>query len=248
MRPYKSLFFCSLAVAVSCVALSSYAANLSPWCVLGGGGKFLCTDKDEYKVVAKAGADLSYLEFVQLVFVANTISYLPGVGEGGSVHATTQHREGGGIDLSITGGSRVHRVIRTAANEWFGYFCFFKNGRVIKYPVLDDADLINVDRLACHPKTIVHSESELPPAMFGIEATGAPRDGGWFRDSVIVMQHLGTGEEVKRRWGFPKAWKPGDASNKGMVVEVKIPLARVQQEDGKDTWVKLVELEPKAGT
>lgn len=216
-----------------------------PWCmdITGnGGGRFLCADKDERMKIAKESAQLSYLEYVRQTFAASTISYVAAAD--GSPGAVTEHRGGGGINLSADSNSSVRDRIREAAVGWFQFFCFATGGRTVRYPINDDADLIHVERLACHPKGANADELIAAAPMFGIQATRANAGGGLVKDPVIIMHHLGTGEEVKKRWGYPKVWKPGDASNLGIVTEVKVPLAKVQA-DGRESWVRLVELEPK---
>lgn len=216
-----------------------------PWCVRiigNGGGRFLCADKSEWIKIAKESAQLPYLEYVQQTFVASTIRYVPAVDD--SSAAVTEHRGGGGINLSGGSNSTMRDRIRKAAVGWFQPFCFAKDGRTVSYPINDDTDLIPVERLACHPKGANAEEVFAAAPMFGIQTTRAIAGSEPTEGPVILIHHLGTGEEVKRRWGYPKIWKPGDTSNLGMVIEVKVPLAKVQA-DGKESWVRLVELEPK---
>lgn len=233
----------SVAILGVVMPLTNAHAFFYPWCIGNGGGKFLCSDKDERMNIAKASAKLPYLEYVQQVFVANTIQYIPATD--GSITAMTQHRGGGGINLSANTASSARENIRLAANEWFKFFCFANKGKTIRYPINDNADLINVDRLACHQQADAGEDVLAKSPMFGIQATRASAFGGIEDDPVIVMTHLGSGAEVKKRWGYPKVYKAGDVTNLGVVIEVKVPLAKIKQDsDGETTWVKLVELEP----
>ncbi len=213
-----------------------------PWCIGNGGGVFLCSDKAERMQLAKDSAQLPYLEFVQRSFVASTVRYVPLPGNEAS--AITEHRGGGGINLSAATASGVRERIRQAASEWFHFYCYVRGGRTVRYPINDDADLINVDRLACHPKGERKDEVIIGSPMFGMQGSKSSDYGGIEKDPVITMYHLGTGEEVKKRWGHPKVWTPGDRTNYGTVIAVRVPQAKVQTNDGLETWVKLIELEP----
>lgn len=230
------------AIVAATITLASGAAQAYPWCILGGGGKFLCTDKDERMQLAKDSAQLPYLEFVQRAFVADTIRYVPLPGDGS--YAATEHRGGGGINLSAATNSSVRERIRMAASEWFHFYCFAKGGKAVRYPINDDADLTNVDRFACHPKSEKAGEVIAGEPMFGMQGSKSTAFGGIEKDPVIVMYHLGNGAEVKKRWGYPKVWKPGDSTNLGTIIEVKVPQAKMKTDSNTETWVKLVELEP----
>lgn len=231
------------AAMLAMVTMPAFGFSLAPECVMGGGGQFLCTNKEERMKLAKESTDLPYLEFVQWAFVAKTIRYVPD--QGHAALATTEHHGGGGIDLSAAGRSGIRGTIRAAADEWFRHFCYGKGGKIVRYPINDNPDLIHVERYACHPKAVSGDDVEITQPIFGIQITTASAFGGLENDPTIVMYHLGTGEEVKKRWGYPKIYKPGDMTNRGMVIEVKVPLAKVAPESGGETWVKLVELEPR---
>ncbi len=214
-RPVRFVAILGIIGAASSVG----AIELWPWCIGNGGGKFLCTEQEERIQIAKESSQLPYLEFVQKAFVANTIRYVPSA-EG--INAITEHRGGGGINLSAASNTSVRERIRLAAAEWFRYICVAKGGKAVRYPINDDADLINVDRFACHPKANSNDEVIAGAPQFGIQSTKTSAWGGLEKDPVILMEHLGTGDEVKKKWGYPKVYKAGDLTSAGMIVEVKV--------------------------
>lgn len=242
LRPMR----CAILFATFAVATTAMAAGLDyPWCMGSGGGRFLCSDKEERMRLAKDSVQLAYLDFIQKAFVADTIRYVPMPDD--VQLASTEHRGGGGINLSANTDSGVRERIRLAATEWFHFYCFARGGKTVRYPINGNPDLANVERLACHPKAERSDQVLAGSPMFGIEASKSSAYGGIEKDPVIVMRHLGNGDEVRKRWGYPKVFKIGDASEQGTVVELKPPLARVQPAGGiasQEKWVDIKDLRP----
>lgn len=241
MHRVRRVLGCLIAALVAGLAQTAVAFGLDyPWCMGSGGGKFLCSTKDEQVQVAREAAELGYLEFVGRAFVADTITVVRG--QQADEATVSLHRGGGGIvDLTSLASEGVRSRMQETAMAWFRQFCAAKGGRTWRYP--HDVDTPNATRLGCHSKDDVVG---LAP-MFGIQASRGVSYRATDQTPVVAMEHFGTGAAVLQAWGYPKAFKVGDTAEQGLVVALKPPLARVQQAgDGgvQELWIKVKELRP----
>jgi hypothetical protein len=235
-----------LIAAASPISAHALLGIDSPWCMGDGGGTFLCVRGADRVKLAKESADLDYLPFVQKAFAAPTITYVPD--EKKPAVAETWHRDGGGLNLYRHTLNNDRRKMMEAAVDWFKIFCKAKGGGTYEYPINETTELVNLTRLACHarPTTPEQVMGQMP--MFGIEISPADNySTDRPKDPFVAFKHFGNGSLVKAAWGYPKRYAFGDQTNLGMVVEVKVPMAKVQTEvDGKpyEKWVKLIDLVP----
>lgn len=235
-----------MVAATSPISAHAFLGIDSPWCMGDGGGTFLCVRGADRVKMAKELADQDYLSFVQKAFAAPTITYV--IDEKKPAIAETWHRDGGGLNLYRHEVNNDRRKMMEAAADWFRIFCKAKGGGTYEYPINETKDLVNLTRLACHawPKSPDQVMGQMP--LFGIEIS--PSDNYTTdrpKDPFVAFKHYGNGDLVKATWGYPKKYAFGDQTNLGMVIEVKVPMAKVQTEvDGKpyEKWVKLIDLVP----
>ncbi len=218
----------------------------SPWCMGDGGGTFMCVRGEDRQKLVKESANLDYLAFVQKAFTAPTITYVPSDKKPNM--AETWHRGGGGLNLYRHEVNNDRRKIMEAAADWFRTFCKIKGGGTYDYPINETAELVNLTRLGCHARPTAPDQVMGQMPLFAIEIS--PSDNYTTdrpKDPFVAFKHYGTGDLVKSNWGYPKRYALGDQTNLGMVIEVKVPMAKVQTEvDGKpyEKWVKLIDLVP----
>jgi hypothetical protein len=143
--------------------------------------------------------------------------------------------------LQSPNSGRVRTLMQDTAGQWFQSFCTAKGGRSWIYP--DDPEAPATKRYACHPK----SDAVGVAPMFGVQASRAVVYRQQDALPVVAMQHFPAGDALLKAWGYRRVFKAGDMAAQGMVIELKAPLAKIQQTiEGRvqDVWIRIKELRP----